>query len=189
MSKSALVIGGAGAVGTGIVASLRDAGYAVCVVDPAGDEVAAEASAGLFDRVGGVELAVVSLRARGRGRGAGEFRPAEAAAEVLPARIDALDLAVGALEDGGTLIELTGGAALARSQGDEAALIGGWQRRIRSGLDGTGGIRAILCAITCFVEPGESRSVGERIREVAESEHPGGMCRIDAPDRPAEWVD
>jgi NAD(P)-dependent dehydrogenase (short-subunit alcohol dehydrogenase family) len=173
MPKSALVIGGAGAVGTGIVASLRDAGYAVCVVDPAGDEVAAEASAGLLDRVDGVQLAVVSLPARGRGRAASEFRPAEAAAEVLPARLDAL----------------TGGAALARSQGDEAALIGSWQRRIRSGLDGAGGIRAILCAVTCFVEPVERRSMGERIREVAESEHPGGMCRIDAPDRPAEWVD
>jgi hypothetical protein len=189
MPKSALVIGGAGAVGTGIVTFLRDAGYAVCVVDPAGDEVATEASAGLLGRVGGVELAVVSLPARGRARAAGDFRPAQAAAEVLPARLDALDLAVGALDGGGTLIELTGGAALARSQGDEAALIGSWQRRIRSGLDGAGGIRAILCAVTCFVEPVERRSMGERIREVAESEHPGGMCRIDAPDRPAEWVD
>jgi hypothetical protein len=189
MAKTALVVGGAGAVGSGVAESLRDGGYEVRIVDPAGQDVVAEASPGLLDLVGPVELAILSLPARGRGRAVGEFRPAEVAAEALPARLEAMDLAFRSLSGGGTLIELTGGAALDPGAEDEAGLIGSWQRRIQGGLDGVGGVRAILCAITCFVEVGQRRSMGERIREVAASEHPGGVCRLDAPDQPAQWMD
>ncbi len=71
----------------------------------------------------------------------------------------------------------------------EAGLIGRWQRGVRSGLDGATGIRAILCAITCYVATTEAAGFGARIRELAESDHPGGICRVDAADHPAEWVD
>jgi len=204
----ALVIGGAGAVGEGVVEALCDAGRRVVVVDPRAGESGASwltidqtaDTPGLGARLsdlGRFDLVVISLPARGEGRGEGEFRPAELAAEALPQRLSALELAVEVFgESGGTIIELAGGAALA-SGSDEAALIGGWQRGIHRGFDSLENIRAFLCAIATPVKSrlltgdGEAwptaPEIGERLLELVASDRPGGLCRVAAPDFQLSW--
>lgn len=185
MAQRALVIGGAGKVGRGVVEAFRDAGIEVLTVDPAGGEVPEPATTALLERVGRVDLAVVSLPARGRGREQGDFRPARVAADELPGRLEALELACRALSDG-LLVELTGGAAL-EADPSEAGLIGGWQRGIHAGF-GQAGTDAVLCAITCFVDPDGAAAVGRRILEIAGAGRTG-LCRIDDVDGSVEWVD
>jgi hypothetical protein len=204
----ALVIGGAGAVGEGVGEALRDAGRRVVIVDPRAGESGASLptigqtadTPGLGARIrdwGHFDLVVVSLPARGEGRDAGEFRPAALAAEVLPQRLSALELAVEVLgESGGTIIELAGGSALVPGS-DEAALIGGWQRGIHRGFDSLKDIRAFLCAIDtpvksrCLAGDGETwptaREIGGRLLELVASDRPGGLCRVAAPDFQLSW--
>jgi hypothetical protein len=187
MGQRALVVGGAGRVGRGVAQAAREAGFEVVVVDPAGGDVSAAAAPGLLDQVGRVDLAVLSLPARGQGREAGSFRPAAVAAEVLPARLAALELAVRAVRDG-VLLELAGGAAVEPGPDDEAGLIGRWQRGVHLGL-GQAGIRAILCAITGYVDPDADASrMGRRIVELAASGR-SGVCRLASADAPEEWMD
>ncbi len=204
----ALVIGGAGQVGEGVVEALRDAGRQVVVVDPRAGESGASRptigqsadAAGLGARLrdqGRFDLVVVSLPARGQGRGVDEFWPAALAAEALPPRLSALELAIEVLgESGGTIIELAGGAVLEPGS-DEAGLIGGWQRGIHRGFDSLENIRAFLCAIATPVKSrrlagdGETwptaRDIGERLLELVASDRPGGLCSIVAPDYDLSW--
>ena len=204
----ALVIGGAGQVGEGVVEALQDAGRRVVVVDPRAGEPSASGTtngqsadtpglgARLRDR-GRFDLVVVSLPARGQGRCADEFRPAALAAEALPPRLAALELAIEVLgESGGTIIELAGGAALEPGS-DEAGLIGGWQRGIHRGFESLENIRAFLCAIATPVKSrrlagdGEAwpsaRDIGERLLELVASDRAGGLCSIVAPDYLLGW--
>jgi hypothetical protein len=184
MSGRALVIGGAGRVGAGLVRALEGAGWGVTVVDPAGGGIAERAGVDLLDRVGPVDLVVISLPARGEGREVGAFRPAAVAAAELPGRLAALELALGAL-DGGVLVELAGSALLDRAR-DEASLIAGWQRGIHAGLDSVGA-RAILCSITGYVDP-EGPGIGPALLEIVAGGR-GGICRLDPGSRAWEWVD
>jgi hypothetical protein len=203
--KQTLVIGGAGAVGGGVVEILRDSGRRVVIVDPESSEreTAYREPAntpGLGKRLsdsGEFDLVVVSLPARGEGRAAGEFRPAALASEVLPHRLAALELAVGLLgKSGGTIIELAGGAALEPGP-DEAGMIGGWQRAIHRGFTSLENIRVFLCAISTPVKSrrlaghGEAwptaLEIGERLLELVASDRPGGLCRVAAPDFQLSW--
>jgi NAD(P)-dependent dehydrogenase (short-subunit alcohol dehydrogenase family) len=186
MAQRALVIGGAGKVGCGVVEAFRDAGFEVVVVDPAGGDLAAKAGPDLLDRVGSADVAVVSLPARGEGRESGQFRPAEAASRELPGRLPALELAVKSLQ-GGVLVELSGGAVLEQTP-DEPGLIGRWQRGIHAGF-AQAGIRSILCAITCYVDPeADAQRIGDQIVKLAGSDRTG-LCRLGSADGPPEWVD
>jgi hypothetical protein len=204
----ALVIGGAGAVGEGVVEALRGAGREVVVVDPQAVESRASRSTigqtadtpGLAARLGDsghFDLVVISLPARGEGRDEGEFRPAALAAEALPQRLSALELAVEVLgESGGTLIELAGGAALEPGH-DEAGLIGGWQRGVHRGFESLENIRAFLCAIATPVKSrrlagdGEAwptaREIGGRLLELVASNRSGGLCIVATPDFEVSW--
>ena len=186
MAQRALVIGGAGKVGRGVAEAFRDAGWDVLAVDPAGGDIAERATPALAERVGTVDLAVVSLPARGEARDAGEFRPAAVAAHELPGRLAALELAVEVVS-AGTLVELAGGAALG-ADSSEAGLIGSWQRGVHAGF-AQAKIQAVLCAITCFVDPQDGGpAVGRRILEVVEDGR-AGVCRIDDVDGAVEWED
>lgn len=200
-TRAALVIGGAGIVGSGVCAALERAGYRVCVVDPdvaGGDpdsRLAACAEPGLARRTGPVDVAVVSLPARGAGRASGELRPSAVAAATLPARLDALELALGTLVPGGTLIELAGGAALGAGA-DEAGLIAGWQRAVHRALATQGSVRSVLCAICTPVRPenGDQRdwpsnaAVGARVLEIVAARDRSGLCQISGPDCGLAWV-
>jgi len=203
----ALVIGGAGSVGEGVVGALRAAGRRVVVVDPQAREpgpALAEFAhspglGALLRDSGAFDLVVVSLPARGEGREVDEFRPSALAAAALPQRLAALELAVEVLgEPGGTIIELAGGAALEPGP-DEAGLIGGWQRGIHRGFSSIENIRVFLCVITTPVKSrhlaghGEAwptaRDIGDRLLELETSDHPGGLCSIAAPDYTLGWPD
>ncbi len=195
--ESALVIGGGGAVGDGIVQALAAAGSRVVVVDPARAPAAASvaiegpAQPGLAARLGRFKLVVLSLSARGQGREAGALRPSDVAGEALPPRLAALELALATLVEGGTLIELAGGAAL-QSGADEAGLIASWQAGIHRGLAPLASIRAFLCAIATPVRSrhlageGEAwptaQDIGTRLLELHASDHDGGLFVIAAPN-------
>jgi NAD(P)-dependent dehydrogenase (short-subunit alcohol dehydrogenase family) len=184
MAQRALVIGGAGKVGRGVSRAFQEAGFEVLVVDPAGGGIAEPADPALAGRVGSVDVAVLSLPARGEGRESGHFRAAEAASAELPGRLAALELAVAALS-GGPLVELAGGALLDPGAG-EASLIGRWQRGIHAGLH-QAGIAAVLCAITGYVDPDSgAREVGQRIVEIASGGR-SGICCLEPAAGAVEW--
>lgn len=186
MTRRALVIGGAGKVGRGVAQSFRDAGFEVVVVDPAGGDPSAAADPEQASGIGLVDAAVISLAARGQGRPEGDFRPAGVAATELGPRLAAVALATKVL-DGGSLIELAGGAALDPGP-DEAGLIGRWQRGVHAGL-AQAGVQATLCAITCYVDPEtDAVAVGRRIVDLAAGGRTG-LCRLDGTDVSVEWVD
>jgi hypothetical protein len=192
-SFTAVVIGGAGRVGSGIGRALRDRGWTVTVVDPAGgaDDLTAAAHPDLAsDRLPGrVDLVVISLPARGEGRSEGEFRPSELASRELALRLDALALALRVLGGPGPALVELGSSALLEAGSSEAGLIASWQRRIHLGLSGLADLRHYLCAITTPVTPlgapartdwPSAERIGEKLLELVESDRPADGWAIGA---------